>query len=206
MNPFVYPKSRHLRRERPGALSTYQQYKPFLQSEFQRKCVYCRMPDSMTDYSHFGVDHYRPKKRFPGQVTAYANLFYCCNPCNRRKGDYWPPRGMGSTHFVPNPCDHEMFRHLRFNRAAVETKTTAGEVAEQILDLNDPEIVAYRMFVLDLLETSEAEKAAILTTQRDVVRLRDSGMITPVVARDILAELEEDIVQVDANINRLGGL
>jgi hypothetical protein len=86
--PFSYPKSRHTRRLRPGPFKKYSEYKPFLREEFEKKCVYCRMPDTMKDYEMYGVDHYRPKSLFSELLTTYANLFYCCNPCNRRKREY----------------------------------------------------------------------------------------------------------------------
>ena len=205
MNPFVYPKSQHVRRQRPGALSPYPRYKPFLQREFERKCVYCRMPDSMKDHELYGVDHYRPKGRFGHLLTTYSNLFYCCNPCNRRKGEYWPPRGQGQTHFIPNPCDHEMFKHLRFNGAVVEARSKAGEVAEALLDLNDPEATAYRRFILDALDTYAAKKAELEKAHADVGRLRDSGSIPLQDANAALTTLQRDLAQVDANLSRLAG-
>jgi 5-methylcytosine-specific restriction endonuclease McrA len=205
VNPFVYPKSQYLRREKPGLLSAYPQYKPFLQREFERKCVYCRMPDSLKDYELYGVDQYRPKSRFPQLVTSYSNLFYCCNPCNRRKGEYWPAKGKGQTHFIPNPCDHEMFKHLRFNRAVVETKSTAGEVAESLLDLNDPETVAYRNFVLDALNTYAAKKIVLEQTHAQLTKLRDEGSISVADADTALLTLKRDLAQVTATLNRLAG-
>lgn len=205
MNPFVYPKSRHLRRERPGVLSPYSEYKPFLQREFARKCVYCRMPDSMKDYELYGVDHYRPKSRFRYLLTTYPNLFYCCNPCNRRKGEYWPPRGRANTHFVPNPCDHEMFKHLRFTGAVVEAKSEAGEVAEQLLDLNEPEAVAYRQFILDALDTYAAKKAELEETIAQLTLKRDDGSVSRQAADSALAVLERDLASVDASLARLAG-
>ena len=205
MNPFIYPKSKHVRREKPGALSPYPKYKPYLQREFERKCIYCRTPDSMKDYELYGVDHYRPKGRFGLLIATYSNLFYCCNPCNRLKGEYWPPKGKGQTHFIPNPCDHEMFKHLRFNGAVVEAKSLAGWVAEELLDLNDPETVAYRKFVLDLLDTFTAKKATLEQTQVEVAKLRDCGAIPLSDAESALSSIEEKLVQVNANLDRLAG-
>lgn len=205
MNPFIYPKSKHVRREKPGALSPYPKYKPYLQREFERKCVYCRTPDSMKDYELYGVDHYRPKGRFDHLLTTYSNLFYCCNPCNRLKGEYWPPKGQGKTHFIPNPCDHEMFKHLRFNGAVVETKSPAGVVAEELMDLNDPEAVAYRRFILDLLDTCEAKKATLEKAHVELTKLRDSGSVPKTDADAALTTIQQDLVQVNANLNRLAG-
>lgn len=205
MNPFVYPKSKHIRREKPGALSPYPKYKPFLQREFERKCVYCRMPDSMKDYELYGVDHYRPKGTFPALITNYGNLFYACNPCNRRKGEYWPPRGKGTTHFIPNPCDHEMFKHLRFNGALVETKSEPGKVAEDLLDLNDPEAVSYRTFIMHAIETYSTKQAELEKTRQQVEALRSAGSISTADADAALASLQNDLDTVTKNLARLAG-
>ena len=88
MNPFSYPDSQHLRTQKPDRFSDYKRYKPFLRIEFERKCVYCRLPDGVKGEEAFGVDHYRPVSKFPGLDCAYENLFYTCNTCNWRKGDF----------------------------------------------------------------------------------------------------------------------
>jgi hypothetical protein len=205
MNPFVYPKSEHIRREKPGALSPYPRYKPFLRREFERKCIYCRMPDSMKDIELYGVEHYRPKGRFPGLITSYSNLFYACNPCNRRKGEYWPTRGKGKTHFVPNPCDQQMYKHLRFNGPVVEVKSTAGQVARELLDLNDPEAVAYRKFILEAIETYSKKKTALENTRQQLTQLRAQGSVSVVDADAGLASLDHDLNIVTTNLARLAG-
>lgn len=205
MNPFVYPKSRHLRRERPGRFSTHSEYKPFLQREFSRKCVYCRVPDSMKGYDAFGVDHYRPKSVFGSLVKEYSNLFYACNTCNRLKGDYWPPRGKGATHFIPNPCDHEMFKHLRFRGAAVESRTTAGRVTEELLDLNDPEVAAYRNLIIDIIAQYESKKAILEQTRNGLKQLLATGSITSAEADPTLGRIDDDLAKVNANLIRLCG-
>ncbi len=102
MNPFLYPKARHRRRQSPPSFSDYRRYKAYLQMEFERQCVYCRLPDTMGH--EFGVDHYRPASRFPESACDYGNLYYAYNACNRRKGAYWPTRNQHQTGcFVPNP-------------------------------------------------------------------------------------------------------
>ncbi len=205
MNPFIYPKSRHARRERPGVLSTYQKYKPSLRREFERKCVYCRMPDSMKDPEMYGVDHYRPKHRFEQLVTSYPNLFYCCNPCNSRKGDYWPPWGRGKTHFIPNPCDHEMFRHLRFKGSSVQSRSDAGKVAEELLDLNDPEVVRYRELILDVLDTYGKMRVELDSVRTELSRQRDTGAVSALDADTAIASIDMDLAKVDAVLGQLAG-
>lgn len=150
MKPFEYSKDRHSRTQSPGQLSTYQKYKPVLRIEFTRKCVYCRMPDGLRGAEGFGVDHYRPKKYFPELLKHYDNLYYCCNPCNRRKTSFWPSDPQ-SAQFIPNPCEHIMFAHLQFKDELIIAKSEAGKFTLEFLDLNDPALVSQRRAMQSLI-------------------------------------------------------
>jgi hypothetical protein len=119
------------------------------------------MPDGPKSPAAFGVDHYRPKGRpeFASMATLYDNLFYSCNCCNSRKGKHWPTDEQWKKgEFIPNPCDHVMFQHLRYNGANVETRSSAGKHADKILMLNDEDSVKYREFVLDGIHMAELQK------------------------------------------------
>jgi uncharacterized protein (TIGR02646 family) len=175
-----------------------------LRDEFEKKCVYCRMPDTMKDAEMYGVDHYRPKSLFPELASEYSNLFYCCNPCNRRKSDYWPTRSKLKTHFIPNPCDHEMHTHLRFAGERVEPRTAAGDVAHELLDLDDPEVVAYRWFIHEDLRLFEALRADARETLAALRRLKTSPTPAFDVRADIAA-LEEELANIERHLARLEG-
>ncbi len=157
MVAFVYPKTRHARKHYPPQYSNYRSYKPILRQEFDGRCVYCRLPDSLKGEESFGVDHYRPKKHFPLLVTEYLNLFYACNRCNSRKGDFWPRDSDRSAgHFVPNPCEHVMFAHLRYKGAEVNAHSETGKWTIEYLDLNEERLISYRRDIINL--TKQAEK------------------------------------------------
>jgi HNH endonuclease len=116
-----------------------------LRREFHEQCVYCRKADR-GNREFFGIDHFRPKSLFPQLAVSYTNLFYACNPCNARKGDYWPDdehehAGM----FIPNPCDHVMFEHLRYVDGTTQPKSRTGQFTIARLDLNDPAAVRSRL-------------------------------------------------------------
>lgn len=153
MNPFVYPKIKHSRTETPPVYKNYSTYKQFLRREFKGKCVYCLTPDTLKGEAAFGADHYRPKNLFPHLATEYCNLFYCCNQCNSRKGKFSPLSLKANSKFIPNPCDHVMYQHLKFNRENVVYKSVAGEFTAELLDLNDPKTVEYRANVIHLIDT-----------------------------------------------------
>jgi len=161
MNPFRYPESRHHRARTPGPFTDYRRYKPHLQAEFARQCVYCRMPEGPKGEDSFGVDHYRPVSQFPDLRSDYGNLFYSCNLCNSWKSDFWPTAAQQSRgEFLPNPCDHVMSEHLRYHGARVEATSPAGELAITLLMLNDDEAVGYREFLLRSIERCLSQAAA----------------------------------------------
>ncbi len=154
MTVFQYPKSKIKRKLSPRQFKRYQSYKPYLQEEFSRVCVYCRQPDSSAPNLNFGVDHYRPKgiPRFASLVCNYENLYYCCGNCNSRKSDDWPvDENIGP--FVVNPCDYEMASHLRFvaSTGRVDSRTAYGKHTEELLQLNDDIRVQYRRYTLKIV-------------------------------------------------------
>ena len=202
MNPFRYPEAQHIRTQAPDLFSDYRQYKPFLRIEFGKRCVYCLLPDGLKGPEAFGVDHYRPVSRFPGSACEYSNLFYACNVCNWRKGDFWPDTWQWTEgHFIPNPCDHQMSRHLRFERARVEPRTPAGRFTVEALALNDPEDVQYREFLLRSIERCQRQERAVVDLLDNLEdrlsgasgKERDSMIAERVVLEAELASLRSDL-------------
>jgi hypothetical protein len=194
MTPFVYPKTKHTRTQKPKQYSDYKSYKNVLRVEFHRKCVYCRAPDTNAPRRDgFGVDHYRPKSLFPDLATVYENLYYCCNGCNSRKRSYWPTKENEGKLFVPNPCEHEMYKHLRFKDDMVEGRTAAGEFAIKLLDLNDPTVVGFRQSVTHLVDVTSAQLQRLNKVHTQLSVLADKGCEN----RDMLLTR---IQQVEANI------
>lgn len=167
VNPFHYPKAKHQRIHTPPVYQNYRQYKPELREEFSGQCVYCRALDRVKGQESFGVDHYRPKSLFPHLANEYLNLFYACNRCNSWKGRFWPSPGQRKNQiFVPNPCEHVMFQHLRYSNGAVMGSSTAGGFTIDLLDLNDPAAVEWRHSfsrALDLISVRIAEAKATIT-------------------------------------------
>jgi hypothetical protein len=148
----------HARTEQPIQHKNYKSFKPTLRREFRKKCVYCCAPDAGKTYS-YGVDHYRPQSLFPDLTCNYNNLFYACNSCNSRKRAFWPqPIDKRAGRFIPNPCEHQMYKHLRYREGTVEPQSAAGRFAVALLDLNEPDSVKYRESVLMLLKATFAQR------------------------------------------------
>lgn len=206
LNPFLYPKSPHRRRVQPPSYSFYARYKPFLKQEFMSRCVYCRLPDGLKGEDNFGVDHYRPQSKFPELTTTYTNLFYACNCCNRRKGNFWPTEAQWQTRqFIPNPCEHVMFDHLRYRGVRVETRTPAGALAERVLILNDEDSVGYREFVLGVIAALEGKKRRLQETLQSIDRLLTAH---PEQVTQLTAEREsvaKDLATLQRHLYRVTG-
>jgi hypothetical protein len=199
---FVYPKTKHVRHQTPPQLPRYQDYKPYLRVEFYRICVYCRKPDGQAAAQDFGVDHYLPKKQFPRLETHYPNLYYCCNACNSRKSGYWPKKPTALA--LPNPCDHEMFAHMRFQRCRVVARTPMGDFAVKRFDLNDPTAIAQRDAHLACIEALEATIEGIKKKAKRIDEKRRAGTISPAVAANAKAELDAFLVRNKAALEHLG--
>ncbi len=166
---FAYPKEKHHRTQTPPVYRDYKSYKPFLRTEFDRKCVYCRSSDGIKGREAFGVDHYRPKKLFPHLEAEYLNLFYCCNRCNSLKRSFWPlPAHKALKQFVPNPCEHVMFEHLRYRGEVVVTMSSAGEWTADLLLLNDPDLIASRKRILTVVAMASSKLNELSRTLKEI--------------------------------------
>src|SRR5438128_1356396 len=109
------------RRPDPPSYSNYRLYKPILREDFRNRCGYCLLHegDEMGGgFQHFHIDHFRPRKTFPGLISTYANLYYACRWCNGAKSETWPSTeeqrlGFG---FV-DPCVEDLYTtHAKVDR------------------------------------------------------------------------------------------
>ena len=174
MPAFAFPRGKHTRRESPPKYADYQKYRPHLQREFARVCVYCCQPDTIT--RDFSVDHYRPKSLFPALSADYKNLFYCCSQCNRYKGAYWPTTT--SSPFIPNPCDHVMWAHLRVVDGSAVAQSEHGAYAIKRLNLNEPIVVRLRRVGLGLIRKSRDQLESIDRKLKRLAKLKRSGAVS----------------------------
>lgn len=204
MTPFRYPQTRHQRSKTPPHFRAYSNYKPYLQAEFAGQCVYCRLPDYLRGYDTYCVEHYRPQRHFPGLVCAYSNLFYACATCNRRKGDYWPPPDQDHE-FIPNPCDHVMFDHVKYVGAEVVSRSQAGKVLVERLDLNDPTSVEYRRFVATNIELTDDTIARHKQLRIQLDKRFKAGKLDSASYDKACADLDAHLVRAQHNRGCLDG-
>jgi hypothetical protein len=205
-NPFLYPQVKHRRRLQPPHYSAYGRYKPYLKEEFFSQCVYCRLPDGVKGPDSFEVDHYRPRSQFPELASSYANLFYACNVCNRRKGPFWPSEQLRKAgQFIPNPCDHNMFQHLRYRGVQVEAKSAAGEVTIKLLGLNDAERVDFRDHVSGIIHYLERVERQLQGTLEKIDQKIAAAPIVPAEVAQEKETIQNELARVQRYLTGLAG-
>lgn len=195
----LYPEERQSRVSDPGPFADHRSYKPHLQRQFRRKCVYCRISDGIKGYEGFGVDHYLPRSKFPALSLAWSNLFYACNVCNTWKGDSVsvPAR------FLPNPCEHRMADHLQYSDGDIETYTPHGEWLKELLRLDERSNL--REFILSALGKFLIARKELI---RDLITLEarlDSSSGDPDTFYAAIQETIGELERVDRQIECLTG-
>ena len=173
-----------VRKEAPPQQRKYQDYKAYLRRDFLYRCAYCLIHEG-----HFGglrnyhVDHFCPKRKFPGLALVYKNLYYSCSICNTVKGDVWPSQDQLSTGYCfTDPCQENPYEH-HFHaqgNGILRFLTNAGKYTLEHLRLNRQQLVNHRRRQTDVLEKC-----------REVRDLVDSLSIRVDLAKRIREQLEQ---------------
>ena len=146
-----------------------------------------------------------PQNKFPELSADYGNLFYCCNACNAKKRDYWPTPSQITKLFIPNPCDHVMFEHLRFNSSSVVSRTEAGEFTSERLDLNEPARLKYRESLHLAIKVFEDRLHQYSNELNSLLTRIAEGSVSGTDAADVTDDLETQINGLQANLDRWMG-
>lgn len=119
----------------------YTDYLRPLRSDFFYSCAYCGIAESEATALRFTIDHYEPVSARPDLINVYANLMYCCEACNSRKGDRTPSesaRNAGKRFFK---VDVDVFAdHFTYDNLRIKERTPTGWYTIQALELNRPEL------------------------------------------------------------------
>src|SRR3990172_9002981 len=75
------------RSQRRPTDAAWRDFHEALAQAFHHLCGYCE------ETCRGGVDHFRPKSRFPRLVYEWSNWIFACHACNGFKGDKWPAGG-----------------------------------------------------------------------------------------------------------------
>jgi hypothetical protein len=153
---FSFPRLTHNRKHGPDGYEDYKSFKEWLRDEFVFRCAYClaREQWEKDGKAVFSIDHFTPQSVDSSISLKYDNLFYVCLRCNYYKNDL--PGHL-------NPCSHAMADHIYLKQDGEfgwHTKEGRGHIL--LLDLNDPDIVGYRLrvisAVLDAWSSQDAER------------------------------------------------
>ena len=109
-----------------------------------RRCEYCRLPDSAMNSSDFHVEHIVARKH--GGKSSMDNLAWSCIYCNLYKGPnlarFDPDTGKLTPLF--NPRANRWEEHFRVNRASIIGLTPIGRTSVWLLEMNSDILVALR--------------------------------------------------------------
>ncbi len=201
---FHYQKIIHKRKLSPGPFKVYRTYKKYLRIEFDATCVYCRMPDSLSERNSYAVEHYKPRNRFPDLDTVYSNLFYSCCNCNSHKGTFWPSKDQLSLGlFIPNPCEQVMHNHMRSQVGGmIKPHSFAGQWAIDLLDLNSPDQIKKRRAFLTLKKNVDSAIAALQKQHAELKTIEKTTGHTELesIQHDII-DVEEQLAELEDTIN-----
>ncbi len=126
----------------------YRSFKQELRHRFKLRCGHCGIHESLFPDGElaFGIDHFRPKDRYPDLANDPLNLVYACRACNAAKG------AMDDDRMLNPNCD-KIPDHLKFEKdGRVAGITERGRFTAHALGLNRDSMVEARRRVLVLVE------------------------------------------------------
>lgn len=112
-------------------------------------CEYCRVPQAGFPTITFHVDHVISQQHYG--PTALGNLCLACPNCNNYKGPNIAgndPRTGRLTRLF-NPRRQRWERHFRWNGPVILGRTAVGRVTVDLLNMNDPEFVLLRSYLIE---------------------------------------------------------
>ena len=154
----------NLRKENPSAKfpwyqadkqTAYENLLPVLKTMNQEHCAFCDgFP--VDAVSNETIEHFQPKSdpRFEANAYEWANLFYCCDTCQREKRSQWDDALLR-----PDADDYTCQRYFRFdyftgqmtpNPMATETEQVGATATIRLYGLDTSARRRARRRVLDM--------------------------------------------------------
>ncbi|HLK59641.1 MAG TPA: HNH endonuclease signature motif containing protein [Chthonomonadaceae bacterium] len=144
---------------------------------FDFRCGYCGVSETNIG-AEMTVDHFLP--RIHGQDDSLDNLVYCCHACNEFKGDYW--RTEPDLRLLHPLLDDLTLHWHEQDDGTLFALTERGANHLQILRLNRPELIAYRL-----------EQKEILLLRQLNQKLRQQLQEAQQTTRHLESELERSV-------------
>jgi HNH endonuclease len=147
MTEFRYPTVAHVRRHGPAGYVDWPSYRPWLRDEFSFRCVYCLRRERWgASIGEFAIDHLKSLARHARLAADYDNLLYTCLTCNLKKRacDVSDPSIVLTASTVQVADDGTIAGHTADARRVIRQ-----------LDLDSPEMNAFRQLMLNLILLAE---------------------------------------------------
>jgi uncharacterized protein (TIGR02646 family) len=122
-----------------------------VRQDFERTCAYCLLEELLAaGPENFELDHFRPRIHFRHLINDFYNLYYCCHPCNKKKGSLWPSEREERDGFrFLDLCDEDFQDHYRsLADGRWEPLTLPAKYTLQHLRLNNPHLVKIRRILI----------------------------------------------------------
>lgn len=153
MSPFEYPSRPHQRRHGPIGYADLASFREWLRDEFAFRCVYCLVREQWGRVTgEFDIDQFSSEAVRPRRLSEYDNLVYSCARCNAIK----------SSQVVPNPLSALTSGKLRIQPdGIIESDSTDTARLIRKLDLNAPQMVAWRLVWARIIELARDHDASL---------------------------------------------
>lgn len=154
-----------------------------------QRCMYCSGSEASD------VEHYRPKAVFPLLTMTWENYLWICSPCNRHKGDRFPPITEPGGEFV-NPLQDDVWRFFFIDEFGF-----LSPIYDRNLGVLNPRGVSTRDFIdlnREAVQQSRLARLKDLKAQtRDIIRQLKSNQISKAVAKRKIQEWKRQPFQPD---------
>lgn len=182
----------------PAGITDCRRFKKYLRLDFDRRCAYCHQAEGLhLTHHYFGVEHFKPRSKYPKLIATYSNLLYCCNRCNSIKGEFWPSRkDLAVGRHLLEPCRDDFAEHLGVNptTGAIVAKSVAGDFFARHLYLDREELLVWRARKASLQERVRTLEEILKQLERDpATGANDAKMIETL--QDTLDEFEAALAE-----------
>jgi hypothetical protein len=119
-----------------------------IQGRANKRCEYCKKPDSVNLYSHH-IDHIIPI--IHGGTDDEGNLAWACFQCNSTKSGQIASYDFETGELTPlfHPRKDFWIDHFELKLGEIIGKTSIGRVTVRILQINHPDNVETRLFLIE---------------------------------------------------------
>ena len=179
----------------PGPFAQPRHYATHLRLLFRRRCAYClTRDDQLGGEEGMKVDHFLAESRHPDLRLAWANLYYSCDVCNNRKGNYPTAEETAQGERFVDPCAEDPDEHFRMVRdpqngdfCRIVHRSDAASYTIRRLHFN------HRPFLRDLWRKIDADERTLTERMRTLQALNAQLGGSDLEARSLLNHYQTEL-------------